>query len=78
MYWGSKFYYGEIRDKSGLPLNTIFFGPIGSGFALFALFTEGFWKEKALRLKFIFFIFVVIFEFLLWFILRHPWNMIQS
>ncbi|EKO52314.1 hypothetical protein LEP1GSC132_2080 [Leptospira kirschneri str. 200803703] len=78
MYWGSTFYYGEIRDKSGLPLNTIFFGPIGSGFALFALFTEGFWKEKALRLKFIFFIFVVIFEFLLWFILRHPWNMIQS
>ncbi|EMI71322.1 hypothetical protein LEP1GSC072_0469 [Leptospira noguchii str. Bonito] len=45
---------------------------------MFALFTEGFWKEKALRLKFIFFIFVVIFEFLLWFILRHPWNMIQS
>ncbi|EMO77065.1 hypothetical protein LEP1GSC127_1835 [Leptospira kirschneri str. 200801925] len=24
MYWGSTFYYGEIRDKSGLPLNTIF------------------------------------------------------
>ncbi len=30
LWYGSTFYYGEVRDKQGLPLNVNNIGPVGS------------------------------------------------
>ena len=46
LWWGSTFYYGEVRDKQGLPYSTANLGPIGT--TLFCMYMAT-WLRPPLR-----------------------------
>jgi hypothetical protein len=83
LYYGSTFYYGEIRDKQGLPFLINNFGLFGS--VIFLSFVTNFFigksairKKNKIVLNMILFVLISFFHFLLYKLLAVSWRMLSS
>ena len=75
LYYGSTFYYGEIRDKQGL-----MFPLLASSVITLMIWECSFWpnEDRDLRLKMILTAIVNLALYVLWLNVAEPWNLIQS
>ena len=79
LWYGSTFYYGEVRDKQGLPFTTNNFGIVGSIiFSTYFLLNMEKLKNQKVLIQIIFIIFNVIIHLLVAEILKEPWNYVSS
>ena len=83
LYFGSTFYYGEVRDKQGLPFGVNNFGflstTIFSCYIFYIVFLERIVSTtRKLTYFSAFFIFVVLFQYVLFKLLEFPWRMTSS
>lgn len=75
LWWGSTFYYGEVRDKQGL----IF--PFGSilGLSYVALRIKvPLWYDNQLSWRWLAILVITTLLWVLWEVVRDPWNLYQS
>lgn len=82
-YYGSTFYYGEVRDKQGFPFCGINYGFIGSviltSYSFFSIFKITKYRRKIKLLLFASCIVViVVLHFSLYKIFEIPWKMMGS
>ena len=79
LWYGSTFYYGEVRDKQGLPLTLNNFGAIGSIIFTFVFFMQ-FKGINKLRVPYKIFIVcvVILCHFIAFKLLETPWNFVSS
>lgn len=82
LWYGSTFYYGEVRDKQGLPFEVNNFGPIGS----FIFLTYALWRISLLpdrnsrvrTMKMVGTLLLLLLHFLLFRLVEEPWKLWQS
>jgi hypothetical protein len=78
LYIGSTFYYGDVRDKQGLPLSINNMGFIGS-IVYLSFSLSKFVKNKIKYRKYFYFVVInvsiVAFHIILYYLLRKPWNL---
>jgi hypothetical protein len=82
LWWGSTFYYGEVRDKQGLPFGVTNAGPLGTTLFLtyiaLRLPLPGVSMTRGGAMRVAFIVGIVVLEGLLLGLVEGPWNLSQS
>ena len=81
-WYGSTFYYGEVRDKQGLPFGDNNNGIIGSTIFIFYIFYQFNLELKSKYLKYIYYMIILIVLFMIQLgitkLLEESWKLYQS
>jgi hypothetical protein len=80
MYFGSTFYYGEVRDKQGFPFGVNNFGFLSTTiFFCYSFFLVYIPRVNTVTKKIvsflIFFCFLLIFQYFIFQLLKNPWQL---
>jgi len=82
LWYGSTFYYGEVRDKQGLPYGVNHFGPIGGfiflSYVIWTIESKRITKRKAMVWRLISTLVVFLAEVIVLRIVEQPWRLRQS
>lgn len=82
LWYGSTFYYGEVRDKQGLPYGVNHFGPVGGfiflSYVIWTIESKRITRRKAVVLRLIFTLIVLLAEVIVLRVVERPWRLWQS